>query len=409
MSNIHKTGFFLLKNMVIYFMKAGELMLAHIDYKKQFIERFLKYIQEMKEEILNLWMQSAKVAKNDPFYKEILANGEKTLELIHEFVETRDVEPIIALTKKIAKERIEANVNISEYVYNINAGRSLVISFILKASFLNNDEKLSSIMIVDELFDEYVYYAIKEYTDLKDSIILNKNRFIQEMHHDRLTILGQIAASFAHEFRNPLTSIKGFIKMLEKKYSSADSESGLYFDIINYEMESLEDKVSRFLYLSKSKGLDDEMVVFDISGVTNKMIEFMYPRFVDENIEVTSSIQANCLVFAVKEQIKQVLLNILNNAVEELSELGLNRIIEIELKNVENEIILKISNNGKMIPAYLLENIFEPFVTTKNLGTGLGLSVVKQILEKHDGTINVESTENKTTFIMKWTAHKKWD
>ncbi|HHY72523.1 MAG TPA: GHKL domain-containing protein [Bacillus bacterium] len=384
-------------------------MLAHIDYKKQFIERFLKYIQEMKEEILNLWMQSAKVAKNDPFYKEILANGEKTLELIHEFVETRDVEPIIALTKKIAKERIEANVNISEYVYNINAGRSLVISFILKASFLNNDEKLSSIMIVDELFDEYVYYAIKEYTDLKDSIILNKNRFIQEMHHDRLTILGQIAASFAHEFRNPLTSIKGFIKMLEKKYSSADSESGLYFDIINYEMESLEDKVSRFLYLSKSKGLDDEMVVFDISGVTNKMIEFMYPRFVDENIEVTSSIQANCLVFAVKEQIKQVLLNILNNAVEELSELGLNRIIEIELKNVENEIILKISNNGKMIPAYLLENIFEPFVTTKNLGTGLGLSVVKQILEKHDGTINVESTENKTTFIMKWTAHKKWD
>lgn len=194
--------------------------------------------------------------------------------------------------------------------------------------------------------------------------------------------------------------------MLEKKYDH-DSESRLYFDIINYEMESLEDKVSRFLYLSKSKGLDDEMIVFNLSKVTNKMIEFMYPRFVDENIEVVSSIEEDCLIFAVKEQIKQILLNILNNAVEELSEIEQNRKIGIQLKTIDSRVELRISNNGKMIPPYLIDNIFEPFVTTKNLGTGLGLSVVKQIVEKHDGTITVESNEDQTTFIMNWKAHLK--
>lgn len=385
-------------------MKVGGNVSGKIEYAEEFIERFSNYLKEIKEELLEHWLQSAKISEDDPFYKEIIANGEDTIELIYTYLSTRNVDPIIPLTKKIAKERIEANVNISEYVYNINSGRSLVNGFVLKSTSLHDDEKLLAMMIVDQLFDEYVYYAIKEYTDLKDSIILNKNRFIQEMHHDRLTIVGQIAASFAHEFRNPLTSIKGFIKMLEKKYLD-DSESRLYFDIINLEMESLEDKVSRFLYLSKSKGLDDEMMVFNFSEVTNKMIEFMYPRFVDEKIEAISSIQDHCLMFAVKEQIKQILLNILNNAVEELSAINQNRIIEIVLKQEQDEIILKISNNGKMIPAYLIENIFEPFVTTKNLGTGLGLSVVKQIVEKHDGTIKVESNENKTTFIMKWKAY----
>ncbi|WP_458414365.1 histidine kinase N-terminal domain-containing protein [Schinkia sp. CFF1] len=390
--------------MLVYVMKVGGNVSGKIEYAEEFIERFSNYLKEIKEELLEHWLQSAKISEDDPFYKEIIANGEDTIELIYTYLSTRNVDPIIPLTKKIAKERIEANVNISEYVYNINSGRSLVNGFVLKSTSLHDDEKLLAMMIVDQLFDEYVYYAIKEYTDLKDSIILNKNRFIQEMHHDRLTIVGQIAASFAHEFRNPLTSIKGFIKMLEKKYLD-DSESRLYFDIINLEMESLEDKVSRFLYLSKSKGLDDEMMVFNFSEVTNKMIEFMYPRFVDEKIEVISSIQDHCMMFAVKEQIKQILLNILNNAVEELSAINQNRIIEIVLKQKQDEIILKISNNGKMIPAYLIENIFEPFVTTKNLGTGLGLSVVKQIVEKHDGTIKVESNENKTTFIMKWKAY----
>lgn len=375
-------------------------------FSKAFIERFSNFLKEINEELLDQWLNYSKVTKDDPFYEEIILNGKKTIELIQIFVETRNIEPIVALTKKIAKERIEANVNIGELVYNINAGHSLVNGIILKSKYLYSDDKLLAIMVVDQLFNEYAYHAIKEYTNLKDSIIFNKNKFIKEMHHDRLTIVGQIAASFAHEFRNPLTSIKGFIKMLEKKYDH-DSESRLYFDIINYEMESLEDKVSRFLYLSKSKGLDDEMIVFNLSKVTNKMIEFMYPRFVDENIEVVSSIEEDCLIFAVKEQIKQILLNILNNAVEELSEIEQNRKIGIQLKTIDSRVELRISNNGKMIPPYLIDNIFEPFVTTKNLGTGLGLSVVKQIVEKHDGTITVESNEDQTTFIMNWKAHLK--
>ncbi len=381
-------------------------LIIDINFNKSFVNLFSMFLKKVEEKILDKWLETAKISKQDPFYDEIIENGKRTIHLIDMYMETKEVAPIIELTKKIARERIEANINISEFVQNINIGCSIVIGIIVESDDLVEEDKLLAIMVVNQMFDSYVYYAVKEYTNLKDSIISEKSKFIKEMHHDRLTILGQIAASFAHEFRNPLTSIKGFISLLEEKYKD-DQESNFYFSVLDQEMISLQDKVSRFLFLSKTKGLDDEMKRFDLSKVATMMVEFMYPRFVDEKIEVRSSIQEECYIYAVEEQIKQILLNILNNAVEELTEQNENRKIEIELKAVKDKVEVEISNNGKMIPAHLVENIFEPFVTTKNLGTGLGLAVVKQIVEKHDAVISVQSNEDKTIFKIIWNKVKK--
>lgn len=382
------------------------LLRIDISFSQSFVNRFSLFLKQVEEKLLAKWLESAKISKQDPFYDEVIENAKHTIHLIDLYIETKEVAPIIELTKKIARERIEANINISEFVENINIGRSIVTAICMETDRLVEEDKLLSIMVVNQMFDSYVYYAVKEYTNLKDSIISEKSKFIKEMHHDRLTILGQIAASFAHEFRNPLASIKGFISLLEKKYRD-DQESHFYFSVIDQEMISLQDKISRFLYLSKTKGLDDEMIIFNLSKVANMMIEFMYPRFVDEKIKVRSSIQEECYIFAVEEQVKQILLNILNNAVEELTERKDNRKIDIELKAVNDKVEVEISNNGKMIPAHLVDNIFQPFVTTKDLGTGLGLAVVKQIVDKHDAVISVESNMDKTTFKILWNKVKE--
>ncbi|MBU8906075.1 histidine kinase N-terminal domain-containing protein [Desertibacillus haloalkaliphilus] len=368
-------------------------------WKEAALARITAFFKTNEEQILTHWLGQARIHEGDPYYEEIIKNGKRTFQLVYDYIKHRDTDQIIELTKKIASERIQANVNISEFVHNINLGRSLVVDA-LSHSLLSRHDISEGIFIVNELFDSYLYYAVREYTKQKDSIIYEKNKFIQEMHSDRLTVLGQIASSFAHEFRNPLTSIHGFISLLEQKYGKVDEDNRFYFQVIDREIEQLTKKINEFLYLSKVKRHDDEIETFDLSEIVREMIDFMYPRFVDEQITVNVDINEGCLVQGIIEELKQVVLNIINNAVEVLTHINRERVIDITLSHTETSISLVIANNGEEIPTHLLENIFEPFITTKELGTGLGLSVVKQIIEKHNGKIDVDSTHKHTSFTI---------
>lgn len=359
------------------------------------------FLSEQKSSIVEKWLERVLLPQNDPFYEEVKKNGHQTIVELINYLETGSLKRLHGLTSKIAKERIEAKANVGDFVNNINVGRSIVYE-LLMCSLLNDQAKGDGVLKMQRYFDQLVFLSVKEYTALKDSIIERKNQFIQEMHHDRLTMLGQIAASFAHEFRNPLTSVKGFIYLLQKELEKTD-QSQYYFEIIQNEMQSLEEKITQFLYLSKMRGLEDKLEKIPLSFLLQEMMGFMYPRFTEANIVTSAEIGEKAIIEGDSAQIKQVLLNILVNAVEELSGLDGERKIRVSLKRNENQTVdLAICNNGSPIPEYLLENVFEPFVTTKSLGTGLGLSVCKQIVEKHNGSIDVSSGEDFTCFTIKF-------
>ncbi|MCF6136798.1 histidine kinase N-terminal domain-containing protein [Pseudalkalibacillus berkeleyi] len=360
------------------------------------VQHLVELFHTYHDTILSEWLKVANISEDDPFLSEVTANGGHTIRLLVAYIKDPETLLIEQLTRKIAIERVEAKVGIGEFISNINLGRSIIYRVFNRVN-IPDSYQMKYLMVINDFFDLYMYHAITEYTRVKDSIIQNKNQFIQEMHSDRLSILGQVAASFAHEFRNPLTSIKGFIQMIEK---DATTETETYFRIIKQELDSLEDKITQFLYLSKMKGLDDQSEVFALESVVQGMMEFLYPRFLDENINVHHHLADHSYMFGVEGQIKQVLLNILNNAVEELSEIKGERTVKVNLCELDGNIQLTITNNGSMIPEHLLEDIFEPFISTKQLGTGLGLSVCKQIVEKHKGSIQVISTEEKTSFVM---------
>ncbi|WP_226658592.1 histidine kinase N-terminal domain-containing protein [Guptibacillus hwajinpoensis] len=368
--------------------------------ESEFKEQLASFLEESQPIIVEKWLIGAKISEDDPYYEEIIKNGKRTVELISRYIRVQDESWIITLTKKIAHERIEANVNIGEFIANINFGRSVVLAVLNESSF-NRDELSEGLQIINNYFNAYSYHSVTEYTKLKDSIIQDKNKFIQEMHSDRLTILGQLGASFAHEFRNPLTSIKGFLKLIEEECEAKGSTGNHYFKILNSEMRSLEEKVSQFLFLSKMRGIDDRPHSLNLSGLLRYTIEILYPRLLESNIEVEAEIAPDIPLFGVEEQIKQVILNIMINSIEELNENIIeNRKITLRAKENHGRVSVEISNNGREISSHLVDSIFQPFISTKKLGTGLGLSVCKQIIEKHEGIISVQSNPERTTFVI---------
>lgn len=370
--------------------------MPHNQNIKKSQKAIMKFLEQSTEEILENWIKKTGLQFIDPFYHEIISNVQKSLRLMKIYIRRPNQSLINVLTMKIASERIEAKADLNIFVQNINIGKQIILDMIA-CSELKEEDKLYGMIQINRFIDTYLNHAITNFTSMQNEIISNKSTFIKEMHKDRLTILGQISASFAHDFRNPLTSIKGFIHLLEKDLQ-LDDKSKYYFSIINKEMASLEDKVSQFLYQSKVQNLGNDARKFDIISLIAEMIQFMYPKFVTEGIDVKTEFPGPVHVMAVVEQIKQVVLNILNNAVEELSEITQQRRMNIKVAIRDKMAVVALTNNGKKIPSYILENIFEPFISTKSLGTGLGLAVCKEIIEKHGGQISVVSDDDSTTF-----------
>lgn len=361
------------------------------------IEKIAAYLDEHISYFLETWLRNSKITKDDPFYEEVKKNGIMTVKLIKDSLNGSYPDVIESLMKKVANERVKANVNISEFIYNINVGRKIVIEKVLSESLLSYDEKLFAILVTNQLFDDYAYLSVREYTKLKDEIIKEKSLFIQEMHQDRLSLLGQLSAGFAHEFRNPLTAIKGFVQLLEQNSKNESNEK--YFEIITRELNNLERKTNQFLYFSKVEGIIEEKKCFHLQSAIEEMLDLLYPRIVEEDIIVTKRCEGDLYICGVEEQIKQVILNVLNNAADELrnGKQEEKRIDIVAIAN-NNNVTLSISNNGPKIPKYIIDNVFAPFVSTKKLGTGLGLSVCKNIIDMHKGNIAVQSTDEQTTF-----------
>ncbi|WP_062197579.1 histidine kinase N-terminal domain-containing protein [Massilibacterium senegalense] len=363
------------------------------------IERISTFLDDHIFYFLEEWLKVSKIIKDDPFYEEVKKNGIMTVRLVIKSLTGSYTNVVEKLMKKVANERIQANVNISEFVYNINVGRKIVIDKVLSEDSFSFDEKIYTILVTNRLFDDYAYLAVREYTKIKDQIILNKSLFIQEMHQDRLSLLGQLSAGFAHEFRNPLTAVKGFVQLLEQQVTDETTEK--YFEIINRELDKLQGKINQFLYFSKIEGITEEKKSFQLEPAIKEMIDLLYPRIVEEKIVVTKQMEQDLYVCGVEEQLKQVILNILNNAVDELKMTKKQeKNIHITATSKDECVELCISNNGPQIPQHIIDNIFSPFVSTKQLGTGIGLSVCKKIIDLHDGRVEVYSSEEKTGFLI---------
>lgn len=221
----------------------------------------------------------------------------------------------------------------------------------------------------------------------------------QVQRSDRLAMIGQIAAGTAHEIRNPLTSVKGFMQIIRNTFiqKGMDKEQG-YTDIILSEIDRINDLVSEFLLLSKRKNVT--YVKVDIPHVMKEILPIIHNEAllngISVNYEPAKDLPA---IVADREMLKQVFLNISKNGIEAMGEGGTLTISE-KVDPDEEKVHVDIHDTGPGIPNFVIDKIFDPFFTTKASGTGLGLSVCQRIIHDMGGTIRVSAKGFGTTFTV---------
>ncbi|MGJ9382935.1 sensor histidine kinase [Salipaludibacillus sp. CF4.18] len=300
--------------------------------------------------------------------------------------------------RKVEEFRIAMELSVANIVDVFDDCRLIVEKWIASAP-CNNEGKSFALAKLNEFFleiqKETYLHTIKE----KNIELNSKNIELMELRKDRMKILSQISTSFAHEIRNPLTSIKGFIQLLEKRVDTPELEKR-YFEYIYREMQELEREVNQILLLSNEKNHQDVINTrISLSDLLNEAIHSFRPILMQNKIKMEINFTSNLIVLGIEEQIKLILLKLLQNANDALILKEKDRKLSISLIEKSNTLIITISNNGPPIPSVIRHSIFEPFVGTKEMGKGLGLTVSKQLMKKHQGTIEYHSEG-------KWTAFK---
>jgi signal transduction histidine kinase len=230
---------------------------------------------------------------------------------------------------------------------------------------------------------------------------LKKTRKVM-VRADRLAGIGTLAAGIAHEIRNPLVAIKTSAQLLPERYD--DEEFRTYFStVVSSEIDRVSKKINDLLEYAKPSGPFFQQE--NLNDVINGMVAFVKTEAYKKELTIETTFSQNLPTITVdKEQMKQVFLNLLLNAIQSTPEKGK---ISITTRNrpktngQAESVQVEISDTGAGIPEEDLEKIFTPFFTTKASGSGLGLAMTHQIVEEHEGTIDVQSKINQgTTFTI---------
>lgn len=213
-------------------------------------------------------------------------------------------------------------------------------------------------------------------------------------HSQSLSTLGQIAASIAHEIRNPMTSMKGFGQLLTQHVTEQGRQ---YLDIVNSELTRMESILNEFLVLSKPPTKSFKFI--SISSIISQIVNFMQPQATLENIQLVYVLREKetDLIFGDDYELKKVFMNVLKNCIEVMPEGG--KVTITQTLHRGSQVCISIKDQGWGMSQEQLHKIFLPFYTSKKQGTGLGLAHAFQTIENHEGSIEVESEISKgTTF-----------
>jgi len=243
--------------------------------------------------------------------------------------------------------------------------------------------------IIHPIYDsnDNIFYAMSIFYDITSEELINERLRSLE----RLTLVGQMGASIAHEIKNPLTTIKGFLQLAKK---SNEKLTDNQLELLISEIERCNAIITDFLSVSKKSCknqtranlksiLDRQLILIERDAILADVV-----LHVDMDEEIYLCVNEN--------EIKQLFLNLTRNALEAMPKGGN---LFISLKNMEKNVVLEIQDEGEGIPEEILDKIGTPFLTTKKDGTGLGISVCQRIAEGHNAQVEITSMVGKGTKV----------
>ncbi len=245
-----------------------------------------------------------------------------------------------------------------------------------------------------------IFHDISDLKKAEEQTELERRKSI---HSAKLASIGEMSSSVVHEMNNPIASIQANLKTMLRLEDVAE---------IHERLEKMELPVDKLIKLADNlrqysrgyKTLSDQRIC-KLSDLINRALIFLEHRFNYASVDVAVEIDESLCIKCDSSEMEQVFVNLLNNSVDAIEKLK-TRWIKVEGKRVKNKLRVSFIDSGEGIPKQIREHIFDPFYTTKSRekGTGLGMGIVKDILNHHDATISVDSSDPNTKFVIEFEA-----
>lgn len=235
-------------------------------------------------------------------------------------------------------------------------------------------------------FKQGLTVFVRNITELKQ-----RDKEMQRL--ERLNLIGQMAAGISHEVRNPLSTVRGFLQLLE---GQSDSELKIeYMDLMITEIDRANEILTDFLSVAKvsAEGTKEE----NINNIINRLYPMLQADAHSSDKELLLELMDIPSIDLNESEIKQLILNLVRNALEETATKGK---VYIKTYRVQEGVVLAIQDHGKGIPQSVQDTLGTPFVTTKENGTGLGLAISLGIVRRHQARLEFLTGEEGTTFFI---------
>lgn len=216
---------------------------------------------------------------------------------------------------------------------------------------------------------------------------------------DRLNVVGEMAASIGHEIRNPMTTVRGFLQLMRENVSF--SEVYDHFDLMIEELDRANSIITEFLSLAKDKAM--ELECDNINAIIARLLPLLHAKAVIRDQSIIYEMRPTPDFYLDKKEIRQLILNLVNNGLESMSSGGVLKIMTM----VEDGcVVLAVKDQGSGIDQSMLDKLGMPFITTKENGSGLGLAVCYRIAARHNARIDIITASQGTTFNVKFALTK---
>jgi signal transduction histidine kinase len=212
---------------------------------------------------------------------------------------------------------------------------------------------------------------------------------------EQMNTVGQLAATVAHEIRNPLTSVRGYLQLMhvKKEYTLSKERCELMLS----ELDRTNVIISEYLLLAKDKVPKLESCC--LNSIINAILPLLQATALASLIEIKVSLEDIPNLYLDENEIRQLLFNLVNNGLEAMSGHG-----ELMIRTFcsEDTVTLAVSDQGTGIPTNIIEKLGTPFLTTKTIGSGLGLPMCYRIAQRHKANIKIETSNQGTTFFVQF-------
>jgi two-component system sporulation sensor kinase A len=335
-------------------------------------ERKYRLIAENTSDLILTLDREFKIRYVSPSHETVCGLGAQEYEgkPVFEFVHPEDVIEVVQKLKQLFVSVTPAQV---EYRYKRADGGWVLM------------EARGMPVVGEHGLVESVVIVARDITERKRTEELLRNS-------EKLSVIGELAAGVAHEIRNPLTALRGFVQLLQQEAKANRN----YLDIMLQELDRIHFIVSELLLLAKPQMAQFQEL--DLTALIRSTLTLVEPQALLNNVQIVTEFGPNLpMIYGEENQLKQVFINILKNSIEAMPDGG--EIFVVVNRQDEEHLRIRVVDQGVGIPDSLIPRLGEPFYTTKDKGTGLGLMVSYKILQHHQGLVRIQSEVGRGTTL----------